>query len=64
MELKFAARACFDYLFNVKGIRRIYAYVEDYNLSSQRLCEKLGMLLGGHMKKHFGIVYNIHPSWK
>ena len=29
--------------FNVKNIRRIYAYTEDYNLSSQRLCEKLGM---------------------
>ncbi|MBR3106575.1 MAG: GNAT family N-acetyltransferase, partial [Clostridia bacterium] len=38
-----AARAYFDYLFNQKGIRRIYAYTEDYNLSSQRLCEKLGM---------------------
>jgi RimJ/RimL family protein N-acetyltransferase len=38
-----AARAYFDYLFNVKNIRRIYAYTEDYNLSSQRLCEKLGM---------------------
>ena len=38
-----AARAYFDYLFNVRDIRRIYAYAEDYNLSSQRLCEKLGM---------------------
>ena len=38
-----AARAFFDYLFSQKGARRIYAYTEDYNLSSQRLCEKLGM---------------------
>ena len=38
-----AARAFFDYLFRQKGARRIYAYTEDYNLSSQRLCEKLGM---------------------
>ena len=38
-----AARALFDHLFQVKGIRRIYAYVEDHNISSQRLCEKLGM---------------------
>ena len=38
-----AARAYFDYLFNQRGIRRIYAYTEDYNLSSQRLCERLGM---------------------
>ena len=38
-----AAHAFFDYLFREKGARRIYAYTEDYNLSSQRLCEKLGM---------------------
>ena len=38
-----AAHAFFDYLFSKKDARRIYAYVEDYNLSSQRLCEKLGM---------------------
>jgi RimJ/RimL family protein N-acetyltransferase len=38
-----AACAFFDYLFYQKGARRIYAYTEDYNLSSQHLCEKLGM---------------------
>ena len=38
-----AAHAFFDYLFREKGARRIYAYTEDYNFSSQRLCEKLGM---------------------
>lgn len=38
-----AARAFFDYLFREKGARRIYAYVEDYNIQSQHLCEKLGM---------------------
>jgi len=38
-----AAHAFFDYLFKEKGARRIYAYTEDYNLPSQRLCEKLGM---------------------
>lgn len=38
-----AAKAFFDYLFYEKGARRIYAYTEDYNISSQRLCEKLGM---------------------
>lgn len=32
-----------DYLFNKKGARRIYAYTEDYNIPSQKLCEKLGM---------------------
>lgn len=38
-----AAHAYFDYLFKQRNIRRIYAYTEDYNNSSQRLCEKLGM---------------------
>ncbi|SON54550.1 Acetyltransferase (GNAT) family protein [Hartmannibacter diazotrophicus] len=38
-----AARALFDHLFRAKGFRRLYAYVEDHNTPSQRLCEKLGM---------------------
>ena len=38
-----AAHAFFHYLFNEKGARRIYAYTEDDNTASQRLCEKLGM---------------------
>ena len=38
-----AAEAFFEYLFREKGARRIYAYTEDYNLSCQKLCEKLGM---------------------
>ncbi len=38
-----AARALLDHLFRVQGIRRVYAYVEDHNKPSQRLCEKLGM---------------------
>ena len=38
-----AAHAFLDYLFTQKGARRIYAYTEDYNVASQKLCEKLGM---------------------
>jgi len=38
-----AARALFVHLFRAKGFRRLYAYVEDHNKPSQRLCEKLGM---------------------
>lgn len=38
-----AARALLDHLFKERGFRRIYAYVEDHNARSQRLCEKLGM---------------------
>ena len=42
-----AAQAFFDYLFTQKGARRIYAYAEDYNTASRRLCEKLGMRFEG-----------------
>nr|WP_321484415.1 GNAT family protein [uncultured Cohaesibacter sp.] len=38
-----AARALFMDLFGVAEVRRIYAYAEDHNLPSQRLCERLGM---------------------
>ena len=38
-----AAQALFEDLFTHRNKRRIYAYVEDHNTSSRRLCEKLGM---------------------
>lgn len=38
-----AARALFSYLFDQKGGRRLFAFVEDDNVASQRLCERLGM---------------------
>ncbi len=38
-----AARKYLSFLFNDKNARRIYAYVEDTNLRSQKLCERLGM---------------------
>ena len=40
-----------NYLFYEKGARRIYAYTEDYNVSSQKLCEKLGMRREGMFKE-------------
>lgn len=42
-----AAWALLDHLFRAQGFRRVYAYVEDHNKPSQRLCEKLGMRLEG-----------------
>ena len=51
-----AAKACFDYLFFQKGARRIYAYTEDYNLSSQHLCEKLGMRREGLFREFVSFV--------
>lgn len=38
-----AAKAYLDFLFTKKNVRRIYAYVADYNTRSQKLCERLGM---------------------
>ncbi|WP_038907940.1 GNAT family N-acetyltransferase [Dickeya oryzae] len=38
-----AARAFFNFLFDSKNGRRIYAYVEDYNVRSQKMCERLNM---------------------
>ena len=53
-----AAKAFFNYLFNEKGARRIYAYTEDYNISSQHLCEKLGMRKEGLFKEFISFVNN------
>lgn len=53
-----AAYAFFDYLFSEKGARRIYAYTEDNNFSSQHLCEKLGMRKEGEFKEFISFVNN------
>ena len=55
-----AAYAFFDYLFSQKNARRIYAYTEDYNLSSQHLCEKLGMRREGVFLEFISFVN--HPD--
>lgn len=53
-----AAHAFLDYLFREKGARRIYAYTEDYNMSCQKLCEKLGMRQEGLFKEFVSFVRN------
>ena len=53
-----AAHAFFDYLFKDKGAKRIYAYTEDYNISSQKLCEKLGMRREGLFMEFISFVNN------
>lgn len=53
-----AAHAFLDYLFKVKGARRIYAYTEDYNTHSQKLCERLGMRREGLFKEFISFVNN------
>lgn len=53
-----AAFAFLDYLFSEKGARRIYAFTEDYNKSSQHLCEKLGMRKEGTFIEFVSFVNN------
>lgn len=57
-----AAHTFFDYLFTQKGARRIYAYTEDYNIASQRLCEKLGMRREGFFKEFVTFVNDEHGN--
>ena len=51
-----AAKAFLDYLFHEMGASRIYAYTEDYNLSSQHLCERLGMRREGLFREFVSFV--------
>lgn len=53
-----AAHAYFDFLFNEKGARRLYAYTEDTNLPSQHLCERLGMRREGLFMEFVSFVNN------
>ncbi|MDC6133934.1 GNAT family N-acetyltransferase [Burkholderia gladioli] len=46
-----AAEALVKYLFTERAARRLYAYVEDTNLPSQRLCKRLGMRREGLFKE-------------
>lgn len=52
------AKAYMTYLFNEKSARRIYAYVEDNNLRSQKLCERLGMRKEGCFKEFISFTEN------
>ena len=51
-----AAQAFFDYLFYQKSARRIYAFTEDYNIPSQKLCKKLGMRQEGLFREFVSFV--------
>ena len=53
-----AVHAFFDYLFREKDARRIYTYTEDYNISCQHLCEKLGMRREGVFVEFVSFVNN------
>ena len=47
-----AASTFFNFLFNELHGRRLFAYVEDYNIASQNLCLRLGMRKEGEFKEY------------
>ncbi len=53
-----AANAYLVFLFNDKNARRIYAYVEETNLRSQKLCERLGMRKEGCFEEFISFTQN------
>ena len=57
-----AAKAFFDWLFREKGARRIYAYTEDNNLPSQKLCQRLGMRQEGLFREFVTFVNDNHGN--
>ena len=57
-----AAAALFAHLFTACGARRLYAYVEDTNLASQKLCERLGMRQEGLFKEFIAFKNDAHGA--
>ncbi len=53
-----AAKGLIDYLFSKKNVRRIYCYVEDYNVRSQQLCKRLGMRQEGLFLEYISFTNN------
>lgn len=59
-----SGRVFFDLLFKSMGARRIYAYVEDDNIRSQKLCERLGMRREGVFMEFISFVNNADGTQK
>lgn len=53
-----AAREFFSFLFANKNARRVYGYVEDDNIRSKNLCERLGMKKEAHFIEFISFVKN------
>lgn len=51
-----SAQTLFSYLFRVRHARRLFAYVEEGNTASQRLCERLGMRKEGLFREFVSFV--------
>lgn len=57
-----AAKALFHYLFIKQSARRIYCYVEEDNLPSQKLCKRLRMRQEGLFPEFISFVKNADDS--
>lgn len=55
-----AARGLFADLFSVRNARRLYAYVDEGNAASERLCERLGMRQEGVFREYVSFVNDAH----
>jgi RimJ/RimL family protein N-acetyltransferase len=55
-----ALRLLFDYAFLTLGLNRIYGYVFESNKASLRLCESVGYVVEGKLRKH---VYKEGQFW-
>ncbi|MEA4809278.1 hypothetical protein SDC9_25920 [bioreactor metagenome] len=53
-----AATGYLTFLFNEQNARRIYAYVEDNNIRSQKLCQRLGMRKEGCFREFISFTQN------
>ena len=47
-----ALQAVIEYAFKVKGLKRLYADIIEYNYASQRVLQKCGFQIDGIMRKH------------
>lgn len=54
-----AATGLINYLFTKRSARRIYCYVEEDNLPSQKLCKRLGMRQEGLFLEYISFVKNV-----
>lgn len=55
-----AARGLFADLFEVRNARRLYAYVDEGNTASERVCERLGMRPEGLFREYISFMKNEH----
>lgn len=59
-----STQALFHHLFSYSNCRRIYAYVEEDNYASQKLCDRLGMRKEGYFIEFISFVNHLDGTPK